>query len=87
MGLNERTASRARAILAAQHLSISDYAERTGQSFDQASRRLNGRVEFSLTDIERFATLTGYKPAELVDDEFVLKPAPALADALAKEAK
>ncbi|KAB8289346.1 hypothetical protein DSM100688_0426 [Bifidobacterium ramosum] len=87
MVLNERMAERARAIMAAQGISVATYAEKTGQSVDMASRRLNGNVTFSLTDVEKFAKLTGYKPVELIDDEFVLKPthsvksvSPALAD-------
>lgn len=84
MDLNERMAERARAILASQNISINAYAAKTGQSVDKASRRINGTVAFSLVDVEKFAEMTGYKPAELIDDEFILKPAsmvksPALA--------
>lgn len=77
--LEERFTQRARAILAAQGITISEYAAKTGQSFDMASKRLNNKAKISITDLSNFAALTGYSPTELLDDEFVLKPL-ALAD-------
>lgn len=41
-----------------------------------ASKRLNGVAKVSITDLDNFAKLTGYKPCELLEDEFVLHPAP-----------
>lgn len=71
--LEIRAADRARAILAAQNISVSEYAERTGQSFDMASRRLNRKARITITDIDNLAKLTGYSPTEFIADEFVLK--------------
>lgn len=72
--LETRLAQRARAILAAQGISVSEYAASTGQSPDMASRRLNGKARFTVTDLDNFAKMTGYTPIELIDDAFVLKP-------------
>lgn len=80
--LEKRFTDRARAVLAAQGISVSEYAARTGQSFDMASRRLNGRAKVSITDLAHFAEVTGYSPTELLDDEFTLHPVAALADVL-----
>ncbi|KAB5608381.1 hypothetical protein [Bifidobacterium jacchi] len=73
--LETRFTDRARAVLASQGISVSEYAEKTGQTFDMASRRLNGKVKVSITDLANFAELTGYDPCEFLEDEFVLKPA------------
>lgn len=72
--LETRLVQRARAILAAQGISISDYAAHTNQSPDMASRRLNGKAKFTVTDLDNLAKLTGYTPIELLDESFVLKP-------------
>lgn len=74
--LEKRFTDRARAVLAAQSISVTEYAKRTGQTFDMASKRLNGVAKVSITDLDNFAKLTGYKPCELLEDEFVLHPAP-----------
>lgn len=71
-GLNETAASRIRAVMAAQRISVMDYAKQTDQSIDMVSRRVNGSVELSLGDIEKFATYTGYKPTDFLDDHFLL---------------
>lgn len=77
--LEECFRERARAVLASQGMTVSAYAERTGQTFDMAQKRLSGKIRFSITDLARFAEVTGYKPSELLGDEFVLKPSSALA--------
>lgn len=72
--LNMRTAERVRAVMAAQKLTVADYAKQTDQSADMVSRRVNGKVEFTLSDIEEFADITGYSPLELLGDQFILHP-------------
>lgn len=71
--------ARARAVLASQGISVTEYAERTGQSFSMASKRLNGITRFTITDLAELSKVTGYRPAELIDDAFVLRPTTALA--------
>ena len=39
---------------------------------DVVSRRINGKVDLSLTDVETFAKLTGYQPGDFLNDQFVL---------------
>lgn len=70
--LSEQAAARIRAVMAAQKISVADYAKQTGQSVDVVSRRINGKVDLSLTDIETFANLTGYQPGDFLNDQFVL---------------
>lgn len=70
--LNEKAAARIRAVMAAEKISVSDYAARTNQSVDVVSSRINGRVELSLGDIETFAKLTGYKPSDFLSEQFIL---------------
>lgn len=70
--LSEQAAARIRAVMAARKISVADYAKQTGQSVDVVSRRINGKVDLSLTDIETFAKLTGYQPGDLLNDQFVL---------------
>lgn len=72
--LNSIVSDRFRAVLSSQHISIAEYAKRTGQSRDAANRRINGNVPLSLADLNEFCTVTGYKPYELLQEEFVLKP-------------
>ena len=70
--LSEQAAARIRAVMAAQKISVADYAKQTGQSVDVVSRRINGKVDLSLTDVETFAKLTGYQPGDFLNDRFVL---------------
>lgn len=70
--LSEQAAARIRAVMAAQKISVADYAKQTNQSADVVSRRINGKVDLSLTDIEAFAKLTGYQPGDFLNDQFVL---------------
>ena len=51
-----------------------------GNINDMASRRINGAVELKLSEIEAFASNTGYKPIDFLADRFEIKM-PALADA------
>lgn len=70
--LSEQAAARIRAVMAARKISVADYAKQTNQSADVVSRRINGKVDLSLTDIETFAKLTGYQPGDFLNDQFVL---------------
>lgn len=70
--LSEQAAARIRAVMAAQKISVADYAKQTGQSVDVVSRRINGKVDLSLADVETFAKLTGYQPGDFLNDQFVL---------------
>ena len=70
--LSEQAAARIRAVMAARKISVADYAKQTGQSVDVVSRRINGKVDLSLTDIETFAKLTGYQPSDFLNDQFIL---------------
>ena len=70
--LSEQAAARIRAVMAARKISVADYAKQTRQSVDVVSRRINGKVDLSLTDIETFAKLTGYQPGDFLNDQFVL---------------
>ena len=70
--LSEQAAARVRAVMAARKISVADYAKQTNQSADVVSRRINGKVDLSLTDIETFANLTGYQPSDFLNDQFVL---------------
>ena len=70
--LSEQAAARIRAVMAAQKISVADYAKQTGQSVDVVSRRINGKVDLSLTDVETFAKLTGSQPGDFLNDQFVL---------------
>lgn len=82
-GLEECFRKRARAVPASQGMTISTYAEKTGQTFDMAQKRLSGNAKFSITDLANFAMATGYKPSELLDDSFVLKTSYVASSALA----
>ena len=72
--LSEQTAARIRAVMAARKISVADYAKQT-----VVSRRINGKVDLSLTDIETFAKLTGYQPGDFLNDQFVLGAQEAVA--------
>ena len=77
--LNARTAERIRAVMAVQRISVADYARQMNRSVDMASRLVNDKVEFTLSDLENFSDLTGYTPMELLDDQFVLHPSQEVA--------
>lgn len=51
-----------------------------GNINDMASRRINGTVELKLSEIDAFASNTGYQPIDFLADRFEIKM-PALADA------
>ena len=72
--LNDKVASRIRAVMGAERISVADYAKALGQSQDMPSRRVNGIVELKLGEIECFAKLAGYDYHDFFDDVFSLKP-------------
>lgn len=78
--INDMASARIRAVMAAQNIPVSKVAEVWHQSIDMASRRINGSVELKLSEIDAFASNTGYQPAEFLADRFEIKM-PALADA------
>ncbi len=53
--------------------------KQTNQSADVVSRRINGKVDLSLTDIEAFANLTGYQPSDFLNNQFILDDQKAVA--------
>lgn len=73
--LNQLVADRMKASLTSLHMSLKDYSVQAGQSYEASKRRVNGEVPLTLSDLEGFCRVTGYKPSELLEDEFVLKPA------------
>lgn len=77
--LSEQAAARIRAVMAAQKISVADYAKQTGQSVDVVSRRINGKVDLSLADVETFANLTGYQPGDFLNNQFILDDQKAVA--------
>ena len=77
--LSEQAAARIRAVMAARKISVADYAKQTNQSADVVSRRINGKVDLSLTDIEAFANLTGYQPSDVLNNQFILDDQKAVA--------
>lgn len=77
--LSNQAAARIRAVMAAQKISVADYAKETNQSVDVVSRRINGKVDLSLKDIETFANLTGYQPGDFLNDQFILGTQEAVA--------
>jgi transcriptional regulator with XRE-family HTH domain len=72
--LSETVAARIRAVMAARQLGLSDISEFLNMSSDAVSRRLNGKVEFSLSEIEKFAFATGYSPSDFLASSFSLIP-------------
>lgn len=70
--LPDTVAARIRAVMAARKLNLADISGFLGLSKDAVSRRLNGRAEFSLSQIERFAYATGYKPSDFLENTFSL---------------
>lgn len=74
MALNSIVSERFRAILSAQQISVEDYAKETGRTREAARRRLNGSIPISLADLDEFCSITGYKPNEILQEQFILKP-------------
>ena len=74
--INDMASARIRAVMAAQNIPV---AKVWHQSIDMASRRINGTVELKLSEIDAFASNTGYKPIDFLADRFEIKM-PALAD-------
>lgn len=72
--LQQTVAARVRAVMAARQLDLADISEPLGLSNDALSRRLNGRVGFSIRDIEGISQLLGYEPAEFFADSFEIIP-------------
>ena len=72
--IQDTAAERVRAVMAARKLGLSAVSTSLGISRDQLSRRLNGSVAFSVAEIEKFARLTGYKPADFIADSFAIIP-------------
>lgn len=80
--LNEIVASRVRAVIGAQSIQMPAVANAWHQSIDMASRRVNGKVELKLKEIEAFAELTGYQPLDFFGPHFDIRIAsPILANA------
>ncbi|PJM79974.1 hypothetical protein CUU80_02235 [Bifidobacterium scaligerum] len=78
--LNQVVADRMKSSLTSLHISIRDYASKAGLGYEAAKRRVNGEIPLTLSDIQIFCKVTGYKPSELLENKFVLKSSPALAD-------
>lgn len=72
--LNQIVAARVRAVMASQKLTVAAVSESLGYSRDAMSKRLSGKVDFSLTDIDRFAKSAGYSPSDLVSEQFAMLP-------------
>lgn len=70
--LNQIVAARIRAVMASQKLTAATVAESLGYSRYAMSSRLTGKVDFSLSDIDRFSKLTGYSPSDLTSEQFNL---------------
>lgn len=60
--------------MAAEGLTNAVVSESLGISRYALTSRLAGRVGFSLTDLDRFAKLTGYKADEFMATTFCLLP-------------
>ena len=71
--INDMASARIRAVMAAQNIPVAKVAEVWHQSIDMASRRINGAVELKLSEIEAFASNTGYKPIDFLADRFEIK--------------
>lgn len=72
--LTDRISSNVRAVLAANHITMTDLAKRIGKRSTYVITRLNGIVEISTNDLQAFATELGYTPEELVSEPFTLHP-------------
>lgn len=72
--LTAEVAARVRAVIAARGLTRAEVSESLGISRYALTQRLSGRVGFSLSDLEHFADLTGYKADDFLADKFVIIP-------------
>lgn len=66
MSMNQAVATEARAALARLQMKQSELADATGKSQTYWSKRLSGRVEFSVEDVATFAIATGTPIADLL---------------------
>ena len=64
--LNNRALTRIRAVVGVKKLSTTAVAAMWNQSIDMATRRLNGKVELKLSEIEAFARNTGFEPIDFL---------------------
>ena len=67
-------AARVRAVIAAQGLTRAEVSESLGISKYALTQRLTGKVGFTLSDLDRFASLTGYKADDFLADTFAIIP-------------
>lgn len=77
--LNNRALTRIRAVVGAKKLSTTAVASMWNQSIDMATRRLNGKVELKLSEIEAFARNTGFEPIDFLSEDFDLSKLEATA--------
>lgn len=77
--LRERAASEIRAWMGRLRYTQKDVAAQLGISQSQVSARMNGRMEWSLSEVDELARAWGLDPLDL------LAPAPATARAAARE--
>lgn len=64
--LNSRVASEVRALKGRYAMTQHQVAEILGISQSQVAKRLNGKIPFTLDDIQRLADFFGIDPAELL---------------------
>lgn len=72
--LTAEVAARVRAVIAAKGLTRADVSESLGISKYALTQRLSGRVGFSLSDLDKFAALTGYRADDFLAEDFALIP-------------
>lgn len=63
------------AIRAINHHSIRQTARIIGKSEPYTRHRVHGEQEWAISDLEKYAGHTGYKPEEILAQTFTLKPA------------
>jgi len=71
-----RTTARIRAILAAKKLTVTGFAKILGVDRKYVDTRINDRVELPTRDLARFSKALGYKPEELIAEDFRLHEQP-----------
>ena len=72
--LTKQISAHIRAILAAEHITMTELARRLGKKNTYVTTRLNNIVDISATDIQLFAEQLGYTPEELISEPFTLHP-------------
>lgn len=72
--LQQTVAARVRAVMAARKLDLTDVSGPLGISTNALSRRLNGRVSFSIAEIEKLAHILGYSPSDFLAASFTIVP-------------